>query len=331
MIKLTPLQSWYWLTHSYVQPFTIPMGIVGLSIGILAFVPNATPEYVPFLLGFDKFLRLLGTVLFLLLLLRLITTLVFNWAHLRSQWNSNQLVTYAAAIPLTALHLSWVWQDEIGLSLAQGLWWFWALIHGVYTLWLVHSWLIEGKWHRDDLAPSWFIVYSGNFVAALEGARLLGAEYVGLLFYFYGVSLFFWMIVFMLLMNQLFFYYQKERDFRPSLFIFLAPPSLGSMALVEITQSIQPLSWVLFYVATFMLFIWLINFRTFWRMPYDLGSWAYLFPMASYIGAAATLAQYSHSSGLYLLSWAAFLMTLMLAGRLLWDQLSLWSSSLKNT
>ena len=167
--------------------------------------------------------------------------------------------------------------QQVGLA----LYWFVVMTHGLLNLILINRWLFDHQLTLDHLRPSWFILLSGDFVAVLVGTELVGhQEWMWL---FYSAALFMWFIFAALLLYRLIFVNPIEEQYRPSLFIFLAPPSLATIAAIKLFDGPWHLAiWAPYGFAFMMLAVWIISGRRFIRNGISMVSWSYIFPLAAF-------------------------------------------------
>ncbi len=205
--------------------------------------------------------------------------------------------------------------------------------HSILNLKLINNWLF-----RDDLSlrqhkPTWFVLLSGNFLVIISGVKLVDLQdfpvWNEVLWLFFSMSLFLWLVFTVSLFYRLLFTSPLQVTMRPSLFIFLAPPSLGVIASLLLTQditasqpllseslAISPLTWILYGFATLMLLLWVTLVRFFYQSGLSMAGWAYIYPMAAYGLATQYMAMQLNSSLLLIGSVSVFIFVLILTSLL---------------
>ncbi|KAF8412216.1 hypothetical protein HHK36_000176 [Tetracentron sinense] len=155
------------------------------------------------------------------------------------------------------------------------------------------EWLLGDKWKLSEVAnPSNHLAIVGNFVGALLGATMGLKE--GALFIF-AVGLAHYAVLFVTLYQRLTTNKELEKNFRPVFFLFVAAPSVASMAWASIQGTFDNGSRIAFFVALFLYFSLVrgqlseVNFYPIYR--FSLSCWAYSFPMT---GAAIAAIKYSN-------------------------------------
>ncbi|MCB2099406.1 MAG: SLAC1 anion channel family protein, partial [Rhodobacterales bacterium] len=149
--------------------------------------------------------------------------------------------------------------------------------------------VIFRRWIVDNIeihqsSPAWFIPIVGNIVAPL-GAVPLGLVEVGWFFFSIGIVL--WGVLFPIMVYRIVFHHQMPAKFLPTLFVLLAPPAIGFLALLLLNGGVlDPLARVLFYVGLFLVAVLATMAPLFARVPFSLAWTAYTFPLAAMATAA---------------------------------------------
>ena len=148
-------------------------------------------------------------------------------------------------------------------------------------------------WIRNDLKvihanPAWFIPIVGNILVPVVG---IDAAPLFVSLFFFSIGLFFWIVLFTIMMNRIIFHHPLAKKLIPTLFIFIAPPSVGFISYFRITTgSIDTFSVVLYFIALFTLFLLLFMVKIFDTKEFFISWWAYTFPLAAV--TIATLLMY---------------------------------------
>jgi len=197
-----------------------------------------------------------------------------------------------------------------------------AIIHLALNLFLLNGWFFDSKVQLNQHQPTWFILLSGNFVIVIALMSSFGTQNMKWLYelsYFYfSIAVFLWIAFSTTLFYRLIFFSPLQVKLRPSLFIFLAPPSLACIASLFISDtyiqtgsmtvdSVGIITWISFSFATLMLLIWLMNYRFFYSSGLTVAGWSYVYPVAAYGLASQYLAQALNSQLLVIYSLIIFL------------------------
>ena len=233
--------------------------------------------------------------------------------HLLKEWQDPFQITLFPAVTLTFLlfFLS-LWQLDCWQE--AYLWGYLGVLlaHTVLFLRMVSRWLFDARIELSHLKPTWFILLSGNFVAVISGLTLLPESWQEGLWFYFSVSIFIWLTLVFSLFYRLIFIQPITLKMRPTLFIFLAPPSLGTVASLLLLPNDQPsfLTWAFYSFATLMLLIWLFAIMHFRNSELSMVSWAYVYPLAAYGLASQYMAEALHAPFLWVWSSVLFLVTL---------------------
>ncbi len=260
--------------------------------------------------------------------------------NLQQEWQHPFTRSFFPAITLTLLLLILSLQPyfqrlEIDQAWLTSVYFVIVGLHFLLNIQLVNSWLFREDLQITHHKPTWFILLSGNFMVVIAGVQLVDLQalpgWYELLWLFFSMGLLLWLTFTVSLFYRLFFESPLQQNMRPSLFIFLAPPSLAviaSLMLTEdsiaisgvtslaISESLSPLIWILYSFATLMLSLWITLGRFFYQCGLSMAGWAYVYPLAAYGLATQYMAMQLNSSLLTVASVFIFIMTLILASLL---------------
>ena len=112
-------------------------------------------------------------------------------------------------------------------------------------------------------------------------------------------------------MNRLVFHNPLPEKLLPTLFILLAPPSIGFVSYIQLTGEIDTVGRLIYYSAAFFFFLLLTQVPKMSKIKFAMSWWAYTFPMAAFTSATHLMNEltgltfFLHSSGsLYALTFA---------------------------
>lgn len=174
--------------------------------------------------------------------------------------------------------------------------WLWvagALLHFSLTLGIFGSWLHHSHYAIQHANPAWFIPVVGNIIVPIAGVHLASPE---VSWFFFSIGLVFWLVLMTIVLHRLIFQEPLPSRLAPTLFILLAPPSVGLVAYVALTGAIDEFARILYYTALFLAFLLLSNAIRFLRLPFFVSAWAYSFPLAAL--TIATLVMDAHLPGM---------------------------------
>ncbi|XP_022891103.1 S-type anion channel SLAH2-like [Olea europaea var. sylvestris] len=151
------------------------------------------------------------------------------------------------------------------------------------------QWMSGGQRRLSKVAnPSNHLSVVGNFVGALLGASMGLKE--GPIFFF-AVGLAHYIVLFVTLYQRLPTNETLPKELHPVFFLFVAAPSVASMAWARIHGSFSYGSQIAYFVALFLYFSLAVRVNFFRGFRFSLSWWAYTFPMT---GAAIATIRYSN-------------------------------------
>ncbi|KAK8686558.1 hypothetical protein V6N13_125582 [Hibiscus sabdariffa] len=150
------------------------------------------------------------------------------------------------------------------------------------------QWMSGGQRRLSKVAnPSNHLSIVGNFVGALLGASMGLKE--GPVFFF-AVGLAHYTVLFVTLYQRLPTNETLPKELHPVFFLFVAAPSVASMAWASIQGSFDYGSRIAYFIALFLYFSLAVRINFFRGFTFSLSWWAYTFPMT---GAAIATIRYS--------------------------------------
>lgn len=194
------------------------------------------------------------------------------------------------------------------VALAKVLWCVAAPLHLVVAMLLLRR-MLAGRGEVAMLAPPLLIPFVGSILAPAFGVRM---GFVDASWMMFGVGLVMWLVLLPLLLHRLVAGPPLPVPMRPSLAIFLAPPALGALALLELTGRADGLALALVGVALLAAATLLSLARELAATPFSLAWWGVTFPSAAF--AVMVMAFGFHP----LLGWLALALNTALTGWVAW-------------
>ncbi|XP_066367503.1 S-type anion channel SLAH2-like [Miscanthus floridulus] len=169
--------------------------------------------------------------------------------------------------------------------------WLWYALMApvlIMELKIYGQWMSGGQRRLSKVAnPSNHLSVVGNFVGALLGANMGLRE--GPVFFF-SVGLAHYSVLFVTLYQRLPTNETLPKELHPVFFLFVAAPSVASMALAKITGEFGYGPRVAYFIAMFLYASLAVRINFFQGFRFSLAWWAYTFPMT---GAAIASIRYS--------------------------------------
>ncbi|KAF0923504.1 hypothetical protein E2562_006391 [Oryza meyeriana var. granulata] len=170
----------------------------------------------------------------------------------------------------------------------HGVWY--ALMAPIFCLELkiYGQWMSGGQRRLSKVAnPSNHLSIVGNFVGALLGARMGLRE--GPIFFF-AVGLAHYMVLFVTLYQRLPTNVTLPKELHPVFFLFVAAPSVASMAWAKIHGEFDYGARIAYFIALFLYMSLAVRINFFRGFRFSLAWWAYTFPMTGASIATITYA-----------------------------------------
>ncbi|KAM3413145.1 hypothetical protein ACQJBY_004363 [Aegilops geniculata] len=141
------------------------------------------------------------------------------------------------------------------------------------------QWMSSGERRLSKVAnPSNHLAVVGNFVGALLGTRMGLRE---LPIFFFAVGLAHYVVLFVTLYQRLPTNVQLPKELHPVFFLFVAAPSVASMAWTRISGEFNNGAKLLYFVSLFLYVSLVVRVNLFRGFRFSLAWWAYTFPMTS--------------------------------------------------
>lgn len=280
----------YWLVHFPIMFFASVMGVGGLSL-----VVNKSIDIFELheSLGWLSVICVAISVALLVAIVGLYGLKIIKYpkAFLKELKHPVR-INFFAAVSVSILIVLMLVLHYIGDGFALVLFWIGALLQLIFSLYVVKYWFVN-EMKQKMASPAWFIPIVGNLIVPLAGMKLniaLGdviVSYEVLIFYF-GMGTFFWILLGAGLLFRLIFGENLPQKFLPTLFIFIAPPSIFGLDVLLMFNDFISMgsSYVIasasFSVALFFIFLMASIFNVFLNIKFALSWWAFTFPIAAF-------------------------------------------------
>lgn len=272
------------LEHFPVALFSMVMGITGLAL----VWKRATP-----MLGLDPLvwqgIAGFASLLFVMLALIYLVKVVRYGEAVSDEYAHPIRINFFPTISISLILLATAWADQVH-DLARFLWVLGSVMHLTFTLSAISGWIHHTHYDIKHANPAWFIPVVGNIVVPIGGIQFAPIE---VSWFFFSVGIVFWLVLQTIVLNRLFFHEPLPTRLTPTLFILLAPPSIGFISYVALNSQIDAFARILYYTALFLMLLLASNALRFARTPFFISSWAYSFPLAGM--TLATLTMYAHT------------------------------------
>ena len=252
--------------------FSTVMGTAGLA---LAWLKAHAVLGMPALVG--EGLRGAASALFVLLLVFYGLKALRYPQAVRMEMRHPVRINFFPTVSISLLLLAIAYLEPA----SEAAFWLWvagAALHLSLTLAIFGSWIHHTHYAIQHANPAWFIPVVGNIIVPVAGVHLASPE---LSWFFFSIGLVFWIVLLTIVLYRLFFHEPLPARLAPTLFILLAPPSVGFIAYTLLIDGVDAFARILYYTALFLALLLASNAVRFLRLPFFISAWAYSFPLAA--------------------------------------------------
>jgi tellurite resistance protein len=254
-----------------IMMFAMVMGLGGLTLvferlhHILAFSPI-----------FANILLFSTTALFFIILFTYILKIIKYSEEVKKELNHPIRVNFFAAVSISMLILSASYR-EFNLEISTIFFYFGAVLHIFLTFYTIRFW-INNSLEIVHSNPAWFIPIVGNLIVPIAGVGIWDNT---ILIFYFSIGIFFWIILFAIILNRVIFHNPFAPKFMPTLFILIAPPSIGFLSYMKLTTNLDFFAQVLFSLGLFFTILVAFMYKNFIKIQFFISWWAFTFPMAA--------------------------------------------------
>lgn len=275
-----------------LSTFAMVMGLGGLANCWALATPllGLPARAAPLMLG-------LASALFAALLGLQLARLLRHRQALAAEFADPMKASFFATLSIAAIVLATGWR-ALAPQLAEALWLAGSALHLLLALLLIRRWVLQAQDERV-MTPAWFIPVVGNILIPVAGVPL---GYPGWSAFFFSVGLMLWLAFFVIALHRVLFMPAMSARSLPTLFILLAPPSIGFLACLALDSGqISPLARTLFHLSLFMALLLASLLPRLLRGRFYLSWWALTFPSCGWAMALLLYAQRQPEPGAWLL------------------------------
>ena len=253
-----------------------------MGIGGLANAWAAAHHVLGVPLWISQALLTLALLCFVTLAIAHLAKLGFCFAEVAEEFAHPVRSSFFPAVSVSMVVLS-IGVRPYALPLAEALWWLGAVMHFVLAVTLIRRWILHAQ-DESVLTPAWFIPVVGNILVPLGGVPL---GHVEISWFFFSVGLVFWLAFFTIVLHRVLFVPAMSQRSMPTLFILLAPPSIGLSAYLAFTGG-QPgaLGDIFYCLALFIAILLASLWRHVAHGAFFMSWWAMTFPADGWAGAS---------------------------------------------
>lgn len=281
MIKSIPSDR---LQFFPIMMFAIVMGLSGLTM-----VYKRVSEVLYFPSFISILMMIVTSMIFLLILYFYVLKLIKHKNEVKKEFSHPIRINFFAASSISILLLSMIYRHNID-EISQILFIIGAILHIFFTFYTIKFW-INNNLEMQHSNPAWFIPIVGNLIVPIAGKGFVDDS---ILYFYFSIGIFFWIILFSIILNRIIFHNQFAPKFMPTLFILIAPPSIGFISYIKLTGSLDFFAQILFNLGLFFTILVFVMYKNFINIKFFISWWAFTFPMAAI--TLATILMYELSS-----------------------------------
>ena len=267
-----------------VMMFAIVMGLAGLSL-----VFKKLGEVLPFPSIVGSIFGLITLITFLVILGTYLLKVFKYKEEVKAEISHPIRINFFAAISISTLLLSIFYRHSFD-QLSQIFFILGALLHIVLTFYTIKFW-INNNLEIQHSNPAWFIPVVGNLIVPIAGKGFVDDS---ILYFYFSIGIFFWIILFSIILNRIIFHKQFAQKFMPTLFILIAPPAIGFLSYIKLTDNLDFFAHILYSLGLFFTILVFTMYKNYINIKFFISWWAFTFPMAAI--TLATILMYELTS-----------------------------------
>ncbi|KAF7813019.1 S-type anion channel SLAH3 [Senna tora] len=288
-IVLPQDRQWPFLLRFPVSSFGMCLGVSSQAILWKTLATSPATEFLHISLKVNLILWIISIVLVATIFTLYLLKIIIYFEAVRREYYHPIRVNFFFAPWIALLFLALGVPPSLTKYLHHALWYILMIPIICLELKIYGQWMSGGQRRLSKVAnPTNHLSIVGNFVGALLGASLGLKE--GPIFFF-AVGLAHYTVLFVTLYQRLPTNETLPKELHPVFFLFVAAPSVASMAWARIQGSFDNGSRIAYFIALFLYFSLAVRINFFRGFRFSLSWWAYTFPMT---GAAIATIRYSN-------------------------------------
>ena len=215
----------------------------------------------------------LTSVIFVIITLFYLVKIIMYPKDVAAELNHPIKINFFAAFAISLLLLAFIFQANESAHFM--LFWAGLLIQTFLSFYVIASW-INRNLEIKHSNPAWFIPVVGNLLIIISAKAN-----DGYLWFYFSFGMFFYVVLFSIIFYRILFHEQLPAKFMPTLFIFIAPPSIGFIDYIKLTGNFDAFGILLLNLAIFFGILVLFMYKNFLKLKFFLSWWAFTFPTAA--------------------------------------------------
>ncbi|KAJ0479952.1 putative transporter protein SLAC1/Mae1/ Ssu1/TehA [Helianthus annuus] len=281
-------KKWPFLLRYPISSFGICLGVSSQAIMWKNLALTESTHFLHVSPNVNLVLWCISVVLFAVVAAAYLLKIILYFEAVRREYYHPIRVNFFFAPWIALLFLAIGVPAKVTTELPHFLWYVLMTPIFILELKIYGQWMSGGQRRLSKVAnPSNHLSVVGNFVGALLGASMGLKE--GPIFFF-AVGMAHYTVLFVTLYQRLPTNETLPKELHPVFFLFVAAPSVASMAWARINDSFDYGSRIAYFIAMFLYFSLAVRVNFFRGFKFSLAWWAYTFPMT---GAAIATIRYT--------------------------------------
>ncbi|TYK05986.1 S-type anion channel SLAH2 [Cucumis melo var. makuwa] len=287
-ILLPDDRTWPFLLRFPISSFGICLGVSSQAIMWKTLATSVSTKFLHLSLKINLALWIISIALIVTVASTYLLKLILYFEAVRREYYHPIRVNFFFAPWIALLFLAIGVPPSVATNLPPAIWYVLMTPFLCLELKIYGQWMSGGQRRLSKVAnPTNHLSIVGNFVGALLGASMGLKE--GPIFFF-AIGIAHYLVLFVTLYQRLPTNETLPKELHPVFFLFIAAPSVASMAWGKIQGSFDNASRMMYFIAMFLYFSLVVRVNFFRGFKFSLAWWAYTFPMT---GAAIATIRYS--------------------------------------
>ncbi|KAI3731344.1 hypothetical protein L1987_62532 [Smallanthus sonchifolius] len=288
-------KQWPFLLRYPISSFGICLGVSSQAIMWKNLALTPSTHFLHVSPNINLILWCISVVLFTIVAATYLLKIIFYFEAVRREYYHPIRVNFFFSPWIALLFLAIGVPSTVATKLPHFLWYVLMTPIFILELKIYGQWMSGGQRRLSKVAnPSNHLSVVGNFVGALLGASMGLKE--GPIFFF-AVGIAHYTVLFVTLYQRLPTNETLPKELHPVFFLFVAAPSVASMAWARINESFDYGARIAYFIAMFLYFSLAVRVNFFRGFKFSLAWWAYTFPMTG--AAIATIRYTSEVSNIF--------------------------------
>ncbi|XP_023532526.1 S-type anion channel SLAH2-like [Cucurbita pepo subsp. pepo] len=287
-ILLPEDRTWPFLLRFPISSFGICLGVSSQAIMWKTLATSVSTKFLHLSLKINLILWIISIALIVTIASVYLLKMLLYFEAVRREYYHPIRVNFFFAPLISLLFLAIGVPPSVATNLHPAIWYVLMAPFLCLELKIYGQWMSGGQRRLSKVAnPTNHLSVVGNFVGALLGASMGLKE--GPVFFF-AIGMAHYLVLFVTLYQRLPTNETLPKELHPVFFLFIAAPSVASMAWAKIQGSFDNASRIIYFIALFLYFSLVVRVNFFRGFKFSLAWWAYTFPMT---GAAIAAIKYS--------------------------------------